>query len=127
MSSLPNLLRKFYVNFRLFSSTTFYNPSKEDKNSSLETKRARLLYQSKKRGILENDLILGKFYEEHVNSLTADDLNTYDQLINGEYNEWDIYYWITGKKAIPENLESNVMQMLKSYVKRMNLQKASSF
>ncbi len=28
-------------------------------NESLEAKRARLLYQSKKRGILENDLILG--------------------------------------------------------------------
>ncbi|KRZ67386.1 Succinate dehydrogenase assembly factor 2, mitochondrial [Trichinella papuae] len=126
MSSLPNLLRKFYVNFRLFSSTTSYNPFREHKSSSLETKRARLLYQSKKRGILENDLILGKFYEEHVNSLTADDLNTYDQLINGEYSEWDIYYWITGKKTVPENLESNVMQMLKSYVKRMNLKKPSS-
>ncbi|OUC40891.1 TPR repeat region [Trichinella nativa] len=72
--------------------------------------------------------IFSKFYEEHVNLLTADDLNTYDQLINGEYNEWDIYYWITGRrKTVPENLESNVMQMLKSYVKRMNVKNASSF
>ncbi|KRY49853.1 Succinate dehydrogenase assembly factor 2, mitochondrial [Trichinella britovi] len=127
MSNLPNLLRKFCVNFRLFSSATSYSQFREHKNCSLETKRARLLYQSKKRGILENDLILGKFYEEHVNLLTADDLNTYDQFINGEYNEWDIYYWITGRKTVPENLESNVMQMLKSYVKRMNLKNASSF
>ncbi|KRZ85836.1 Succinate dehydrogenase assembly factor 2, mitochondrial [Trichinella sp. T8] len=127
MSNLPNLLRKFCVNFRLFSSATSYSQFREHKNCSLETKRARLLYQSKKRGILENDLILGKFYEEHVNLLTADDLNTYDQFINGGYNEWDIYYWITGRKTVPENLESNVMQMLKSYVKRMNLKNASSF
>ncbi|PHH68933.1 hypothetical protein CDD80_7125 [Ophiocordyceps camponoti-rufipedis] len=57
------------------------------------TKRARLLYQSRKRGTLESDLVLSSFAATHLSSLTPPQLSQYDQLL--DENDWDIYYWAT--------------------------------
>ncbi|PFH57787.1 hypothetical protein XA68_14575 [Ophiocordyceps unilateralis] len=57
------------------------------------TKRARLLYQSRKRGTLESDLVLSSFAAAHLSSLTGPQLTQYDGLL--DENDWDIYYWAT--------------------------------
>jgi succinate dehydrogenase assembly factor 2 len=58
-----------------------------------ETKRARLLYQSRKRGILETDLLLSKFANLFLPTMTRQQLDEYDQLLDEP--DWDIYYWAT--------------------------------
>lgn len=60
---------------------------------SLETKRARLIYQSRKRGILETDLLLSRFAAKYLKDMSLDQLNEYDELLNEL--DWDIYYWAT--------------------------------
>ena len=45
-----------------------------------------------KRGILENDILLGNFAAQHLPTLTNQELQLYDDLL-GE-NDWDIYYWV---------------------------------
>lgn len=41
----------------------------------------------------------------------------YDRLINGEHMEWDLYYYMSGKKEPPKEVASSpVFQMLKKYV-----------
>lgn len=69
-------------------------------NESLETQRARLLWQSRKRGILETCVILGKFAKEYMPTLTKQEMDDYDELMNE--NDWDIYYWITNAKNAPK-------------------------
>ncbi|VVT47378.1 uncharacterized protein SAPINGB_P001681 [Magnusiomyces paraingens] len=59
----------------------------------IETKRARLLYQSRKRGILETDLLLSKFAQLYLAEMTMEELEEYDKLLDEQ--DWDIYYWIT--------------------------------
>ncbi|KAF3927299.1 hypothetical protein ABW21_db0201026 [Orbilia brochopaga] len=59
----------------------------------VNTMRARLVYQSRKRGILESDLLLSTFADEHLHNLTPDQLREYDTFLNE--NDWDIYYWCT--------------------------------
>ncbi|KAK6039190.1 TPR repeat region, partial [Cooperia oncophora] len=71
---------------------------------SLETMRARLLYQSKKRGILENDILIGVFGEKYVNKMDRETLKAYDTLINGDIMEWDLYYYMSGKEEPPAEL-----------------------
>ncbi|KAH7723554.1 Protein Y57A10A.29 [Aphelenchoides avenae] len=66
-------------------------------NEPLEVVRARLLYQSKKRGILENDIIIGGFAEETLPTLSRSELADYDRLINGEHMEWDLFHYVSGK------------------------------
>lgn len=60
---------------------------------SLDKKRARLIYQSRKRGILETDLLLSRFAAKYLKDMTEQELEEYDSLLNEL--DWDIYYWAT--------------------------------
>ncbi|XP_075784562.1 succinate dehydrogenase assembly factor 2, mitochondrial [Pelodiscus sinensis] len=86
----------------------------------LPRKRARLLYESRKRGMLENCLLLSLFAKENLNSMTEQQLNLYDRLINEPTNDWDIYYWATEAKPTPEVFENDVMVMLREFTKNKN-------
>ncbi|KAF3940322.1 hypothetical protein ABW19_dt0201110 [Dactylella cylindrospora] len=57
------------------------------------TMRARLVYQSRKRGILETDLLLSTFADENLPKMTVDQMREYDAFL--DENDWDIYYWCT--------------------------------
>ncbi|KAF7188510.1 Succinate dehydrogenase assembly factor 2, mitochondrial [Pseudocercospora fuligena] len=57
------------------------------------TMRARLLYQSRKRGTLESDLLLSTFADENLAHMTPKQLQQYDIFL--DENDWDIYYWAT--------------------------------
>ncbi|KAJ5082768.1 hypothetical protein N7532_011811 [Penicillium argentinense] len=57
------------------------------------TTRARLLYQSRKRGILESDLLLSTFADVYLRDMTHEELREYDSFL--DENDWDIYYWAT--------------------------------
>ncbi|KAM5433886.1 Succinate dehydrogenase assembly factor 2 mitochondrial [Microsporum ferrugineum] len=57
------------------------------------TKRARLLYQSRKRGTLESDLLLSTFASTYLGKMTSSQLDEYDRFL--DENDWDIYYWAT--------------------------------
>uniref|UniRef100_A0A2I2YMD8 Succinate dehydrogenase complex assembly factor 2 n=1 Tax=Gorilla gorilla gorilla TaxID=9595 RepID=A0A2I2YMD8_GORGO len=76
-------------------------PWQERTDESIETKRARLLYESRKRGMLENCILLSLFAKEHLQHMTEKQLNLYDRLINEPSNDWDIYYWATGSSDSP--------------------------
>ncbi|KAK9477464.1 Flavinator of succinate dehydrogenase [Lipomyces japonicus] len=65
----------------------------------IENKRARLLYQSRKRGILETDLLLSRFAKTYLATMTAEQLEDYDRFLD-EY-DWDIYYWVTDNPRSP--------------------------
>ncbi|KAI9716960.1 MAG: succinate dehydrogenase assembly factor 2 [Chrysothrix sp. TS-e1954] len=58
-----------------------------------DTMRARLLYQSRKRGTLESDLLLSTFADAHLGRMTKSQLTQYDLFL--DENDWDIYYWAT--------------------------------
>ncbi|KAI0012596.1 DUF339-domain-containing protein [Xylariaceae sp. FL0662B] len=58
-----------------------------------KTMRARLVYQSRKRGILESDLLLSTFADKYLSSMTREQMAEYDQFL--DENDWDIYYWAT--------------------------------
>ncbi|KAH8722508.1 Flavinator of succinate dehydrogenase-domain-containing protein [Phaeosphaeriaceae sp. PMI808] len=57
------------------------------------TMRARLLYQSRKRGTLESDLLLSTFADTNLATMPPKLLQQYDLFL--DENDWDIYYWAT--------------------------------
>ncbi|KAK4697738.1 succinate dehydrogenase assembly factor 2, partial [Lecanoromycetidae sp. Uapishka_2] len=57
------------------------------------TMRARLLYQSRKRGTLESDLLLSTFADTNLPRMSKKQLEQYDHFL--DENDWDIYYWAT--------------------------------
>ncbi|KLJ13186.1 hypothetical protein EMPG_11875 [Blastomyces silverae] len=65
----------------------------------ITTTRARLLYQSRKRGILESDLLLSTFASQYLPTMTEGQLQEYDKFL--DENDWDIYYWATQEAEDP--------------------------
>lgn len=49
-------------------------------NESIDTMRARLVYQSRKRGTLESDLLLSTFAREHLKGMLETELKEYDKV-----------------------------------------------
>lgn len=86
-------------------------------NEDTDKKRARLLYQSRKRGMLENGVILASFADKFLSNLDSEQLDQYDRLINLPTNDWDIFYWATRTKPTPKEYETSVMQMLREHLK----------
>ncbi|TPX49874.1 hypothetical protein SeLEV6574_g01223 [Synchytrium endobioticum] len=74
-------------------------------------KRARLLYMSRKRGILETDLLLSTFAKDHLPTMSMQEMAHYDALL--EENDWDIYYWATAARKIPQRVMRDGLLMRK--------------
>lgn len=89
----------------------------ERENEPTQLKRSRLVYQSRKRGMLENGLLLSTFASKYLAGMSDHHLQQYDRLINLPSNDWDIFYWATGVKPTPPEFETEVMGMLKDHVK----------
>ena len=65
-----------------------------------ETRLKRLHMRSWRRGTKEMDLILGGFSDAEMAGLDAATLDAYETLL--EENDWDLYYWVTGARDVPE-------------------------
>ncbi|XP_062130755.1 succinate dehydrogenase assembly factor 2, mitochondrial [Drosophila sulfurigaster albostrigata] len=83
----------------------------------LQARKQRLLYQSRKRGMLENDLLLSTFVAKYLKDFNAEQTALYDDLINGVSNDWDIFYWATETKPTPPEYDTEIMKLLKEHVK----------
>ncbi|XP_053684507.1 succinate dehydrogenase assembly factor 2, mitochondrial-like isoform X2 [Sabethes cyaneus] len=90
---------------------------KEKQNEPLHLQKSRLLYQSRKRGMLENGLLLSTFAAKHLDAMNAQQTKLYDSLINTPSNDWDIFYWATGVKPTPPEYDNEIMTKLKEHVK----------
>jgi succinate dehydrogenase assembly factor 2 len=55
-------------------------PPLERHNESEETLRARLVYQSRKRGTLESDLLLSTFARDFLPTMTVEEMQEYDKV-----------------------------------------------
>jgi len=89
--------------------------ARQYKDEPRETKAKRLLWQSRKRGISENDLLLSTWFKEAEPTLSDEDLDVYSDLINGEVNEWDLFYWISKTKPVPEEFDTPIMHSLQKH------------
>lgn len=66
-----------------------------------EARLKRLKIRCWRRGIKEMDLILGRFADARLASMTGPELDTLEALL--EENDWDLYYWVTGARDVPED------------------------
>lgn len=92
-------------------------PWTEKPGETVDIKRKRLLYESRKRGMLENCILLSLFAKQYLNTMSETQLRQYDRLINEPSNDWDIYYWATEAMPTPEVYAGEVMEMLKEFTK----------
>lgn len=79
----------------------------------LETKRKRLRFRSWHRGIREMDLLVGSFADKRLAELDAEQLSRYEELLLE--SDPDLYAWMTGQAEPPDELNHDVMQMMRQF------------
>ena len=77
---------------------------------TIETRRKRLLYQSLHRGCKETDMILGNFAIAHLDKLSDDEIDLYENFINEK--DWDIYAWVIGSQELPKEHDNKIVRMI---------------
>jgi antitoxin CptB len=82
-------------------------------HESVTVRRKRLLYQSRYRGRLEGDLLLGGFADRHLASLSAGQLDRYEALM--QESDLDLLAWITGQQPVPERHNHDVFRLLQDF------------
>ncbi|MEM9394127.1 MAG: succinate dehydrogenase assembly factor 2 [Pseudomonadota bacterium] len=68
-------------------------------NETRETRIKRLKIRSWRRGIKEMDLILGRYADKHLSSMSDADLDAFDALL--KENDQDLYQWVSGQASCP--------------------------
>lgn len=76
----------------------------------LETRRKRLLYRSRHRGMQELDLLIGRFAEQHLPDFGEDQLARFEALL--EVPEPVIYDWLLRRATPPAQMNHDVLQLL---------------
>lgn len=62
---------------------------------------AWLFFQSSQHILIH---LCSLFAKENLHHMSEHQLNLYDRLINEPSNDWDIYYWATGREQLPPAL-----------------------
>ncbi len=75
--------------------------------------RKRLLYRAMHRGFKEADIILGSFAEQHLPTMTDEEVELLAALM--EVPDTDLYNWIVGREEAPANYRNEVLEMLKNH------------
>ncbi|XP_020977417.1 succinate dehydrogenase assembly factor 2, mitochondrial isoform X2 [Arachis ipaensis] len=79
--------------------------------SDEESKRRlfnRLIYRSKQRGLLELDLVLGKWVEDNIHSLDESRVRALVHMNSFLHSENpDLWKWLSGQEKPPESVSSN--------------------
>jgi antitoxin CptB len=73
----------------------------------------KLKFRAWHRGFREADLILGPFADAHAQSMSGEELDEFEALL--EQNDHDIYGWIVGRAPTPPQFETELMARLRAF------------
>lgn len=82
-------------------------------SADLDPRRRRTLFRAWHRGIREMDLIMGRFADAEIGTLTQAELADFEALI--EVPDRDLLGWITGADETPSNYDTPVWRRLKAF------------
>jgi antitoxin CptB len=84
-------------------------------SDGLDGRRKRLLFRSWHRGIREMDLVLGKFADTHIATLSEGELDEYERWL--EVPDQKIYGWVNGAQAVPPEFDTALFARLRDFHK----------
>ena len=77
------------------------------------TRINRIRFRAWRRGFREADLILGPFADTHAPSMSPDELDRFEALL--EQPDHDIYGWILGSLPVPTAFDDDLMARLRAF------------
>jgi antitoxin CptB len=82
-------------------------------SADLDPRRRRVLFRSWHRGIREMDLIMGRFADAEIGTMSEADLDEFERLI--EVPDRDLFRWITGEDETPSNYDTALFRRLRGF------------
>ncbi|MGB8275361.1 MAG: succinate dehydrogenase assembly factor 2 [Alphaproteobacteria bacterium] len=76
-------------------------------------RRKRLRFRSWHRGTREMDILLGRFADARLESLSPPQLDRFETLLHN--SDPDLFGWITGASPVPEADDHDVMRLLREF------------
>jgi antitoxin CptB len=82
-------------------------------SADLDPRRRRILFRAWHRGIREMDLIMGRFTDAAIGTMSDAELDDFERLI--EVPDRDLFRWITGEDATPSNYDTAIFRRVKTF------------
>ncbi len=82
-------------------------------SDGLDLRRRRLLYHAWRRGTRELDLIIGRFADAAVGSLSEAEVDQFERLL--EAPDSDIYAWISGERPVAPDYDTELFRRLREF------------
>ncbi len=79
-------------------------------SEGLDARRRRLLFRSWHRGIREVDLVLGRFADRELGTLTEAELDDYEKML--EVPTPDLLAWVMGERPVPAEDETPLLRRM---------------
>lgn len=84
-------------------------------SEDLDVRRRKALYHAWHRGTRELDLLLGRFADAEIGTLSDVDLGTFERLM--EVPDRELFGWILGREDIPDNWDGPLLQRIIGFAK----------
>lgn len=81
-----------------------------------DRRRKRLRFRAWHRGILETDLVLGPFADDHLGTLDAQELDDFEALLG--VPDHDLHDWFTGRCAPPDRFNHALIERIRAHTQR---------
>jgi antitoxin CptB len=82
-------------------------------SEGLDPRRRRLLFRSWHRGIREMDLVLGRFADEHIGTLSKAELDEYERWL--DVPDQRIFAWVNGAQVVPPEVDTALFRRLRDF------------
>ena len=79
-------------------------------SSALDERRRRILFRAWRRGVLEMDLVMGRFAEEHLRTMNEDELDEFERLL--DVPDPQALTWIIGGEHPPREFDTPLFARL---------------
>jgi antitoxin CptB len=82
-------------------------------SEGLDRRRRRLLFRSWHRGIVEMDLVLGRFADAEIARWSEVQLDDYERLL--EIPDQPLFAWVSGAEAVPPDHDTPMFRALRAF------------
>jgi antitoxin CptB len=82
-------------------------------SDGLDTRRRKALLRAWRRGMRETDLIMGRFADAHLATLSDDELTDYERLL--DVRDQELLGWVTGEFPVPPEYNTALFRRLRDF------------
>jgi antitoxin CptB len=88
-------------------------PHAKDSGHGLDARRRRIKFRAWHRGMLEMDLVMGRFVDAEIARLDEAEIDDFERLLDAEDRE--VLGWVTGEIATPEAYDTEVLRKIRAF------------